>query len=536
MFGKNKIYKNLWANIFLVFVFAVSFSAVSAKSDEAHKFLSYAELTTLYESEILPEPLEIKLKYLLTNPFVKNSNVNPKANSFSKSAGMGEYIRVAHWNIERGLQYEVIEAAFTDLQKFASLLNKEDFPANSGKRFKILKEAALLQGADVIILDEVDWGIKRSKYQNIAGDLAGKLGMNYAFGVQFVELSPIYLSKKESNKKDEKAEVLELIKVDSARYKGLHGIAILSRFPLENVRLVPFKHQPYDWFMSEKKGPDMLEKGKRKLAKTIFLEETLREVRRGGRTTLYAEIAHEKFPNGRVSIVATHLENRAKPKHRVAQLNEILTEIKDVRNPIILAGDMNTSGKDLRPTSIQRELTKRFGSPKFWIKSGIKYALGFGMYEDILMGTLSFGRTQGDPTVKDIPYISPNPARKFFSTLEDFRFSDGGTFDFRGDEERSVNGGSKHLSNSNERADKGFETTYQVKRPLQFIGKYKLDWFFVKPANLKSPGDKNASYRFAPHFGQTLSNLNKAVEDRISDHRPLVVELPLNEPRISLNH
>jgi hypothetical protein len=66
----------------------------------------------------------------------------------------------------------------------------------------------------------------------------------------------------------------------------LHGIAILSRFPLENVRLVPFKNQPYDWYQSEKNGASFLEKGKRKIAGKVFLEETLREVRRGGRTTL----------------------------------------------------------------------------------------------------------------------------------------------------------------------------------------------------------------------------------------------------------
>ena len=234
-----------------------------------------------------------------------------------------------------------------------------------------------------------------------------------------------------------------------------------------------------------RKVPELLKKENGKLPNKFFLEDSLREVRRGGRTTLYADIVHKKLPNGRTTIVATHLENRSKPKGRIKQLKEILSEIKDIKHPVILAGDMNTSGKNLKPTSIQRELTKRFGNPDFWIKRGIKYALGIGLYEDILMGTISFGRTQGDPTVKHIPYISPNPARKFFSTIENFRFADGGVFDFRGDELRSVNGRAKELANSNERAGKGFVTTYQVKRPLKFIGKYKLDWMFIKPANLK---------------------------------------------------
>jgi endonuclease/exonuclease/phosphatase family metal-dependent hydrolase len=116
----------------------------------------------------------------------------------------------------------------------------------------------------------------------------------------------------------------------------LHGVAILSRFPLENVRLVPFKNQPYDWYQSEKDGASLLEKGKRKIAGKIFLEETLREVRRGGRSTLLADISHAGFPNGRVTIAATHLENRTESMNRVKQLQELLDTIKDIRHPVVL--------------------------------------------------------------------------------------------------------------------------------------------------------------------------------------------------------
>lgn len=540
MFKKTETYKIIRTRLgaFLLLIAAVFSPASSplfaAPPDETPAYLSYAELTALYEQESIPKALEAKLGLLLKTPFVKNARRASAGFDFSESPELGEFVRVAQWNIERGLQFEALEAAFTDPIRFAKLLDREEFPPGSEKRQRIIEEALILRKADVVILNETDWGVKRSGYRNVAGELAEKLGMNYAFGVQFVELSPIYLSRKNKEKKGEEKEILDLIAVDSARYKGLHGIAILSRFPLENVRLVPFKHQPYDWYRSEKKGPGMLEKGKRELAKKVFLEETLREVRRGGRTTLYADVVHEKFPGGRFTVAATHLENRAVSKHRVRQLKEVLAEIENVKNPVVFAGDMNTSGKDLRPTSIQRELTKRFGNPDFWLKRGIKYALGFGLYEDILMGAVSFGRTQGDPTVKNIPYFSPNPARKFFSTLEDFRFSDGGAFDFRGDERRSIGGRGKYLANSNERAGKGFETTFQVKRPIKFIGKYKLDWIFVKPARLSSPEDKNGSYVFAPHFGRTLAYLNEAVENRISDHRPLIVDLPIREPHIGL--
>lgn len=389
----------------------------------------------------------------------------------------------------------------------------------------------MLRAADVIVLNEVDWGMKRTDYRKIAADLAATLGMNYAFGVQFVELSPVRLSRESLHADADENEVLELIKVDPVRYNGLHGVAILSRFPLENVRLVPFKHQPYDWYRSEKKGAPLLEKGKRQLSNRVFLEETLREVRRGVRTSLLADIADERFPSGRVTIVATHLEARTKPAERTRQLEELLSEIKDIRHPVILAGDMNTSTEDLTPTSFRREFIKRFGNPRFWVKKGIDYALGLGFIEDFVITGLSFGRKQADPTVRHIPFFSPNPGEKFFTTLKKFRFADGGAFNFRGEPERSTGRRGKTLSQSNERGRKGFITTYQVNRPLKFIGKYKLDWIFVKPAKLTNSGDRKQSYRFAPHFGQTLTVINEIVEERISDHRPILVDLPIGDPQ-----
>ncbi|MEZ5347226.1 MAG: endonuclease/exonuclease/phosphatase family protein [Pyrinomonadaceae bacterium] len=536
MYLKDLMRRNAPHNwlVFVIFLAVFFQPPAIAATENAPVVFSYEELKTLYKQKELPDPLRQKLSELLTNPFIENSSSTFEGRNFSRSLELGEYIRVVTWNVERGLEYEAVEAAFTDVAKFARLLDEEKFPKGSRERRRILEEAEALQTADVIILNEVDWGVKRSGYRNVAADLAKKLGMNYAFGVQFVELSPVHLSSKEKAKEAGENEALELIRVDSDRYKGLHGIAILSRFKLENVRLIPFEHKPYDWYTGEKNGPSILEKGKRQVSEKVFLEETLREVRRGGRTTLYAEIADHRLPAGRVTIAATHLENRSAPEGRVKQLNEILTQIKNIGHPVILTGDMNTSGKNLKPTSIQRELVKRFGNPKFWLTKGIKYALGIGIFEDALMSASSIGRTQGDPTVKDIPYLSPNPARKFFSTLEDFRFSDGGAFDFRGDPDRTSNGLKGTLANSNQRAGKGFVTTYEVERPIKFIGKYKLDWFFVKPFRLTGPDEVDDSYKFAPHSGRTLSMIRDAFENGISDHSPILVDLPLEEPRIGI--
>lgn len=507
-------------------------SPASAQERSAPELFSYSELTTLYRQEQLPPPLADKLERLLTTPFVDNSRSSATPVRLSQSPQLGEFLRVACWNIERGLEYDAIEAAFHSEARLAAMLDKKRFPEGSQERREVLEQAALLRAADVIVLNEVDDGLKRTGYRDIAADLAARLGMNHAFGVQFVELSPVYLSGLPARADPEENEILEHIRVDPERYKGLHGVAILSRFPLENVRLVPFKEQPYDWYKSEREGASPLEKGKRKLGEVIFLQETTREVRRGGRMTLYADISDARLPNGRVTIAATHLENRAKPAGRVNQLKEILAEVKDIRHPVILAGDMNTSTTDLTPTSLKRVLAQRYGNPRFWAGKAVSYALGFGFFEDVLKLTTTYWRKQGDPTVRHIPYLSPNRGRKFFTTLKGFRFADGGAFDFRGEPDRSIDKRGKTLSASNERAWKGFITSYQVPRPIKFVGKNKLDWFFIKPAGLTKPNDRQGSYRFAPHFGRTLGRLNEIMEDRISDHRPLLVDLPLGEPRL----
>lgn len=491
---------------------------------------TYPELAALYEEEPLPAPLEHKLTYLLTTPFVYNRYVAAGPPRLSRSPQLGEFLRVAFWNIERGQEYEAIEAALSDEGRFAAMLDPRKFPPGSAERRKAIEQAALLRAADVIILNEVDWGLGRSAYRHVAAELAARLKMNYAFGAQFVELSPVALGYELTQASGDNERRSRLVDVDPARYKGLHGAAILSRFPLENVRLVPFEHQPYDWYTGEKDGASLIERGKRQVSNSVFLEETRREVRRGGRAMLLAEIVDDRFPEGRVTIVATHLENRTTPRRRARQLEELLARIEEVRHPVILAGDMNTSTEDLTPTSARREVIKRIKSKSFWLRKGVAYATGIGFVVEPTIDGVRYARTQADPTVRHLPVIAPNPDRRFFATLKDFRFADGGAFDFRGDPERATGGKGKTLANSNERGDKGFITTYQVTRPIKFVGKYKLDWIFVKPARLTKPTDRRQSYRFAPHFGRTLKALNKGIEGHISDHSPLLVDLPLGEP------
>ena len=113
--------------------------------------------------------------------------------------------------------------------------------------------------------------------------------------------------------------------------------------------------------------------------------------------------------------------------------------------------------------------------------------------------------------------------------IEDFHFRDGGSFDFRGNENRTINGTEGTLANSNQRDTKGFATTYEFERTLGVLGKMKLDWILVK-AYLKDARDDSGTYRFAPHFARTLASVNYALANRLSDHDPISVDLPFGEP------
>lgn len=500
--------------------------------------LTYPELLELYERDSPSEQLQLKLHQLLTVPFVNNeASAAGLLPLLPTSVGLGRYIRVAQWNIERGLEYEALETVLRNPQKFLSELDQTEYPRGSRKRQIVLEQAEWLRQADVIVLNEVDWGMKRTGYRNVVADLASALQMNYAYGTEFVEVDPISLGTEEfvGVEQINREALAEQITIDPAQYKGLHGTAILSRFPLLNVRLIPFRVQGHDWYGLEKKGVTKVEKGMRKLSEIAFKETVEREVRRGGRMMLLADIEHPDLPQKRLTIVATHLESKTKPDNRVKQLEELLRTIKDIPNPVVVAGDMNTSARDNTPTSIKREIKKRFGSKKYWVGQGIKFLTGLSWPNALLLGGLNEYRKQADPTVRSVPFVATNPEAKFFEVLKKFRFSDGGTFDFRGERERSIGSGNSPLANSNQRGGKGFITTFEVERTIGFVGKFKLDWIFVKPPALTSrqkddDDDDDRPYVLAPHFARTLKELNRSTEDSISDHDPMIVDLPLKEP------
>jgi hypothetical protein len=290
---------------------------------------------------------------------------------------------------------------------------------------------------------------------------------------------------------------------------------------------VRVQHLPvcHDWFQGEISSVAKIEQAKRFASDKIFLEKIEREVRRGGRIAIVADLKVKDAPGGVVTVVNAHLENKCPPGCRRKQMQAILEGIENVRNPLILAGDMNTSGSDASHLSLAYLLKSRATDYRFWGRTAIMMTTPLpSLY------ALNYYKNYTDPTVRDIKFLSDNKEAALFGDIEKFRFADLGRFDARGNRDRTVNGTRKRFANSNQRNLKGFVYTFSLPRDFKgFAGRFKLDWFFIKPAVEEGKTTEN----LAPWYARTMVDLNKAPVERISDHVPITVDLPLTaKPKV----
>lgn len=468
-------------------------------------YLNYSELVKLSKCENIDKQLKNKVKFILNNPIINNT-IQPKSHiELKNNPKIGKYIRVSSWNINRSFNADNIKKLLSDPDSFICGLKIK----NSKKIKTIEEQAKILKDSDIIVLNEVDAGMPRSGYKRVIEELGKALGYNYAYGIEFLEVDPVQLGF-EDYKWSEKRELLrngvsENPKVDIDKYKGLHGNAILSRFSLENVKILRLPRS-YDWYNSEKKEPTKQEIIRRYTIEKLFKENINREIRIGGRIALIADINVPEL-NTKITIVSTHIENKTQPKCRHIQVKCILKNIKNINNPIILAGDFNTSGYDSSPIKSRSILSAMLVMTKS------------------IFGIPNIIRRYSDPTVKNIPIIFPNMEKALFDTIRETKFADSKSFDFRGKKELSLNKKKGVLSDSNERRLKGFKPTFAVKRSFG-IAKYKLDWIFVKP-NFDNSFEKKDTYQLAPMYGKTLYELNYAQKDMLSDHAPVTLYIPL---------
>ncbi|MCA9727723.1 MAG: hypothetical protein KC729_08565, partial [Candidatus Eisenbacteria bacterium] len=167
-------------------------------------------------------------------------------------------LRVVHWNIEKGKELPLI--------------------------IRRLTTDPVLRAADLYCLNEVDVGMARSGGNaHVARVLAEALGCHSVFVPSYLECT-----------KGPGAEA----EAPGENRRGWHGLAILSRIPIESARVVALPHC-FDYF-------DFFEK------------------RFGRRQGLVARIRWQGAP---LEVVTTHLEVRNTPACRARQMEALLQGI-----------------------------------------------------------------------------------------------------------------------------------------------------------------------------------------------------------------
>ena len=183
-------------------------------------------------------------------------------------------VKILAWNVERG-------------NRFAGICDA-------------LENHPQLKDRDVLLLTELDYGMARSKNRFVARELARKLKLNYAF-------APVYIALQKGSGVEEFAA--------GANTKSLHGLAIFSKYPIENAHAVA------------------LPNGKDKMLG--------KEKRLGHLRALIADIRH---PAGEFRAVTLHLDAHSSRKHRQLQMRIVLEHLEKLSNlPTIIGGDWNTT-------------------------------------------------------------------------------------------------------------------------------------------------------------------------------------------------
>jgi endonuclease/exonuclease/phosphatase family metal-dependent hydrolase len=209
-------------------------------------------------------------------PLVARSLAAPHVADFRRNeAPAGARYRILAWNIERGTQFEGQLEAF--------------------------RSHPYLKTCDVLLITEADAGMARSGNRMVAEALARELGMAQVFAPCYIALG-----KGSGVERD----------VEGDNSLGLHGNAILSRYPIRDIQLIP------------------LDNGVDKMAH--------REKRLGRQAAVAARI---DFPNLSLRAVSVHLDAQSTQRHRREQMRAVLdATAPDL--PVVLGGDWNTSTYD----------------------------------------------------------------------------------------------------------------------------------------------------------------------------------------------
>jgi endonuclease/exonuclease/phosphatase family metal-dependent hydrolase len=194
--------------------------------------------------------------------------------SASADAPLAFPFTVAAWNLERCL-----------------------FPEESAEHLRTT-------GAPLVLLSEMDNGMARTGQRHTTAEIAAVLGMQYAYGVEFIELGLGSDTEREFCK-------------DDVNEKGFHGNALLASVPLRR----PFVERLWGerlWFTD---GGD--------------------QPRVGERIAIGGLVETEQ---GLFVAVSTHLESATTASYRERQVKELIDALDAAFPdlPILIGGDLNT--------------------------------------------------------------------------------------------------------------------------------------------------------------------------------------------------
>ena len=485
------------------------------------QYFSFSELKELSQDHKLRPALEKKLDHITNKPiFISNKD------SFKTrlaTVANRKAISVSHWNLERGYKLKELDQALNSSKQYLKVNSNEDLDEK-----KVLEEIQILKDTDIFTLNEVDIGMHRTNYKNTLDIFTQITHSSQAiFAPEFFEIDPKYLGLKN---------------LDKNKYKGFHGNAIVSKFPIVKTKIIELP-ECYDWFAEELKKIALLEKIKRSFSKRVFKTPIITELRRGHRNALLAEI---DIPNSKenLTVVVTHFENRCRPTCRKKQLKHLLKALKHIKTPLVLTGDFNNSEVSSEPTSFVNVVTRTLGD---WQNLSRAFATYFNPISYIINPAfLAFNtiRKSHDPTAFGLPILLRNKTADLFWKLINFEFDDKNMFDFSGHRELSYKKKDGNLANSNQRTIKGFASTFRLARNI--LLHFRFDWIFVKSMRINGCQDNEDDFedikphckRFIPAFGRNLRALNESHNkeyskevkkniyrdfalDRLSDHDPI---------------
>ena len=201
--------------------------------------------------------------------------------------------------------HNIVPAVLSSQEELRFLVFNMERGVHLAELGDFLENCPEVEPYDVILANELDDGCVRSGQKDTTKELAQRLGMNYVFGLEFIEL------------------------VNAEDSKGHHGNAIFSRWPIKNAKVVRLPEQ-YNWYFD-------------------------RQRRIGGRLAILAELD----VNGqRIGVGTIHLENRTHSEGRKAQLEAVLKEADAMfpDMPVILGGDLNTNTFDGRDKAAINEI------------------------------------------------------------------------------------------------------------------------------------------------------------------------------------